>query len=248
MPPVQMRLDELARHADVASTTVRLYQNKGLLPGPQLVGRVGWYDDAHLTRLRLIAKLQADGFSLAGISRLLSTWERGRDLADLVGVERELDSLLGAAESLVLDPPQLAERFPEGVLTPDLLQRSMALGLVEPTDDGRFRVPDPRFLDTGAALAGLGVPSSVILDEWERLVVQSDEVAGRFVAVFEQHLLPPDWRDLDGERMADLAAVLGQLRRLAASVLAAALDASMRRIAAERLSELVGHPDRAPQP
>ena len=53
----EYRLDELARAAGVASTTVRLYRSRGLLPPPRLEGRTGWYDDAHLSRLCLIARL-----------------------------------------------------------------------------------------------------------------------------------------------------------------------------------------------
>src|SRR5262245_58628322 len=91
----QYRLDELARRAGVASTTVRLYQNKGLLAPPRLEGRTGWYNDSHLSRLRLIARLQGEGYSLAGIANLLAQWEQGRGLDAVVGVEAQLDSLLG---------------------------------------------------------------------------------------------------------------------------------------------------------
>ena len=37
-----MRVDDLARAAGVATTTIRLYQSKGLLPPPRLVGRTGY--------------------------------------------------------------------------------------------------------------------------------------------------------------------------------------------------------------
>ena len=37
----EYRLDELARRAGVASTTVRLYRSKGLLARPRLEGRTG---------------------------------------------------------------------------------------------------------------------------------------------------------------------------------------------------------------
>src|SRR3569832_234580 len=91
----EFRLDELARRAKVASTTVRLYRAKGLLPPPRLEGRTGWYSEAHLNRLRLIARLQDEGHSLAGIGDLLDLWEQGRSLDAVVGVEAELDALIG---------------------------------------------------------------------------------------------------------------------------------------------------------
>jgi DNA-binding transcriptional MerR regulator len=238
-----MRLDDLARAAGVATTTVRLYQNKGLLPGPRLVGRTGYYDEHHLARLRLIGRLQDEGFSLASIGRLLESWEQGRELSEIVGVEQQLDLLLSRGSggaALVLDPIEFAERFPEGMLTPELVQRATALGLVEPTEDGRIRVPDRRFLETGPALARLGIPPDVILDEWERLVEVTDGIADRFVSLFETQILPADWRTgLDGERARELAGTLDRLRRAAEQVMLAALDASIARIGAQRLAELI---------
>ena len=99
----EFRLDDLARRAGVASTTVRLYQSKGLLAPPRLEGRTGWYNESHLSRLRLIARLQAEGHSLAGIRNLLVEWEQGRSLDAVVGVETELDALLGDVHAVVED-------------------------------------------------------------------------------------------------------------------------------------------------
>ncbi len=235
-----MRLDDLAREAGVATTTVRLYQNKGLLPPPRLVGRTGYYDGSHLTRLALIGRLQEQGFSLAGIGRVLDTWEGGKDLADLVGVERQLDVLLSRPGAVVMDAAELLAQFPPDSLTPELIQRAVSMGLVEVTQDGTFRVPDRRFLETGATLIRLGVPVSVVLDEWAHLSEVTDEIARRFIGVFEDHLLADDWQDdLDGSRTAALASTLAQLQQAAAQVLAAALDSSVSREGAKRLARLV---------
>lgn len=236
----EYRLDELARQAEVASTTVRLYQSKGLLAPPRLEGRTGWYDDSHLSRLRLIARLQNEGHSLAGIADLLEQWENGRSLDAVIGIEAELDSLLGEVHAVVLDPADLLARFPEGSMTPELMQRAAALGLVEPTEDGRVRVADRRFLDSGAALADLGIPADVILDEWEALVAHTDEIAQRFINIFEVHLAPEEWRDgLDTDKARELATTLAQLQATARQVLLAALDASVARLGRERLGELI---------
>jgi hypothetical protein len=111
---------------------------------------------------------------------------------------------------------------------------------VEPTDDGRVRVRDPRFLEAGAALAELGVPTDAILDEWEHLTRHTDAVAKRFVAVFEEHLLPDKWReDLDPASVARLAGTLRRLQHLAGQVTLAALDASIGKVGGRRLGELV---------
>jgi DNA-binding transcriptional MerR regulator len=236
----EYRLDELARRASVASTTVRLYQSKGLLAPPRLEGRIGWYDDSHLSRLRLIARLQSKDYSLAGIGNLLDQWEQGRSLDAVIGVEAELDALLSDAHSVVLDPAELLDRFPAGLMTPELMQRAGALGLVQPTEDGKVRVTDRRFLETGSALAQLGIPLEVILDEWEALVAHTDDIAERFIALFEQHLTPDDWHSgLDADEARALAATLARLQITARQVLAAALDASVARIGRQRLGQLI---------
>jgi DNA-binding transcriptional MerR regulator len=236
----EFRLDELARRADVASTTVRLYQTKGLLAPPRLVGRTGWYDESHLSRLRLIARLQADGHSLAGIARLLQQWEKGRSLDAVVGVESELDALLVGSTPVELEPSELLGHFADGSMTPELLQRATDLGLIALTDDGRIRVADRRFVDTGSSLARLGVPLAVILDEWEALLVHTDDLAQRFIALFEEHVATKGWREeLESGDAATLAASLAQLRVTARTVVSTALDTSLARIGRERLGDLV---------
>lgn len=236
----EYRLDELARRAEVASTTVRLYQNKGLLAPPRLEGRTGWYDESHLSRLRLIARLQGEGYSLAGIANLLEQWEQGRGLDAVIGVEAELDALLGDVHAVVLDPMELLGRFPDGAMTPELMQRAGALGLVQVTDDGRARVADRRFLETGSALAHMGVPAEVILDEWEALVAHTDDIAAHFISIFEAHMAPADWQEsIDTDEARELARTLAQLQATARQVLVAALDASVARIGRERLGQLV---------
>ncbi|MFZ1440613.1 MAG: MerR family transcriptional regulator [Candidatus Microthrix subdominans] len=236
----EFRLDELAQRAEVASTTVRLYRNRGLLPPPRLVGRTGWYDAGHLNRLRLITRLQSQGFSLSGIGELLEQWKQGRSLDAMLGVEDQLGALLGEPHATTLVPSQLASLFPDEALTVELMQRATGLGLVEPLDSGDVRVVDRRFIGAGATLAHLGIPLAEILDEWEALRAQTDQVANRFITLFEHHLVPDDWRtDLSNERSTELAGVLAQLRATAHQVLAAALDASIGELGREHLGGLL---------
>lgn len=236
----QYRLDELARQAGVASTTVRLYQRKGILDPPRIEGRTGWYDEKHLRRLRLVANLQSDGFSLAGIARLVERWGDSSELDALAGVEAELDRVLGSAEATILDPGELVARFPDGAMTPDAMQRAAGLGLVTLTDGGRLRVADRRFLDAGAALVTLGIPVDAVLDEWEALLRQTDDLAARFVALFEAHVAPEGWQaGLDDDVATSLAAELSQLHALARQIVVAALDDSIARAGRARLGELL---------
>src|SRR3954452_18675332 len=82
-----LRIDALARKARATTRNVRAYASRGLLPPPVMKGRVAYYDEAHLGRLRLIDRLAERGFSLAAISELIRAWEQSRDLNDLLGLE-----------------------------------------------------------------------------------------------------------------------------------------------------------------
>src|SRR5207248_10687665 len=79
-----MTIDELARAAGTTTRNVRAYQTRGLLPSPRIVGRVGHYGAGHLARLRLIAKLQDQGFSLAAIDRLMAAWHARQSVSELL--------------------------------------------------------------------------------------------------------------------------------------------------------------------
>lgn len=81
-------IDELARVAGVTARNVRAYQSLGLLAGPRLAGRVGLYSAEHLDRVRAIRRLQARGFSLAGIKELLEAHDRGQTLEAVLGLDR----------------------------------------------------------------------------------------------------------------------------------------------------------------
>lgn len=85
MADMGMRIEGLAVAAGVSTRNIRAYQSLGLLGPPALSGRVGFYGEAHLDRLRAISRLHAQGFSLAAIRSLFEAQERGHTLEDVLG-------------------------------------------------------------------------------------------------------------------------------------------------------------------
>lgn len=105
-----MRIGALARTAELASKTIRFYEQAGLLPGPPRTP-AGYRDSPTeaVTRLAFIREAQAAGLTLAEIRDVLAIRDDGqppcRDVADLVDrhlaqVERRLTELAQTREAL----------------------------------------------------------------------------------------------------------------------------------------------------
>lgn len=227
----ELTIDEIARDAELPVSTIRLYQNKGLLAPPIKRGRVGYYGQDHRDRLRLIAHLQTRGFSLAAIKESLDSWNAGRSLDHLLGVGAVAPTLERAPIRLTLT--ELVERF-EGVgLSQAEMQRAVATGLVE-LDGTDVVVKHEAFAEIGPAVAKLGVPVAEILDEYDALAMAVDEIAQRFRAVFEQHMWQPFVeRGLPEGEIGALTNDVGQLTELATSVVTVELQERFAAFAAE---------------
>ena len=66
------RIGELAKAADVASSTVRFYERQGLLrPSSRSASNYRLYSESDLERLRFIRAAQATGFTLEDVTQLL---------------------------------------------------------------------------------------------------------------------------------------------------------------------------------
>src|ERR1700754_2320045 len=83
----EYRIDDLARLAGTTTCNIRVYRDRGLLPPPLRVGRIALFNDTHLTRLRLITSMLDRGYNIAHVREMLSAWEEGKDLGDVLGLE-----------------------------------------------------------------------------------------------------------------------------------------------------------------
>src|SRR6202789_722535 len=72
-PGYELTIEQLAGEVGMSVRNIRNHQSRGLLPAPEVRARVGYYGGDHVARLRLILDLQADGFNLAAIERLMSS-------------------------------------------------------------------------------------------------------------------------------------------------------------------------------
>jgi DNA-binding transcriptional MerR regulator len=240
-----MTIDELAQCAGTASSTVRMYQARGLVPAPERRGRIGYYGPGHLARLRLIDHLQEQGFSLASIKGLIDAWEDGRGLEDVLGLEAQVAAVWGPEEPLRLDLQQFAAKFEGQEVTAEIAQRALALDLIA-LDGSEVVIKSPRFLEIGAELARSGIPLGEILDELEELQKQADDIAQRFTGVFERHIWAPFVeRGLPPGEIRQLTESLQRLSTLAEGVVGVALRDALRHAAGRFIADQAAALDEA---
>jgi DNA-binding transcriptional MerR regulator len=236
----EYRIDELAREAGTTVRNVRAYQDRGLLPPPRRSGRVGLYTDAHLARLRLIGQLLERGYTLGNSAELITAWERGQDLGELLGLEAELVQPWSDEVATTISLEDLNSLFGQD---DDALREAVKLGLLEPEEGGeRFRVPSPRLLHAGAELVAAGIPLDAVLNHARQLARDTDRIAARFVELVSANVFEPYGdKPFPAEDVPRLAELLRRLRPLAETT----VDAYLARAMEERLArELGNHYDR----
>ena len=179
---MEYRIEQLARTAGVAVDTIRFYQGKGLLDAPRRDGRVTWYGENHVERLRRIKELQQQGFTLTVIQRFLSGELEPSDEALVAAVTHP-----SAPQTLSLG--ELAER--SGVAEPLLLSLQQA-GLLVPieadADEARYPADDLVAIAAGMKLISAGVPIGSLMELGKDYAAAVDRTARQAVDLFDRHV------------------------------------------------------------
>lgn len=232
------RRDELARAAGVKVRNLRYYQERGLLPPPRREGRIAWYSDDHLTRLRLINDLLGRGYTVNGIAELLAAWEQGGGLSQLLGLEREMTRDWEQGDPVVMSRAELRELFGP-TASPGDTRRAAELGYV--TIDGDLVTHrSRRLLEATVTLVRAGVPLAEVLDAGGFVQTQAAAVADRFVALFRAHVIGADGLEqLSATRLRQITEAVAALRPLAGEVVAAEFARAMARRVDTEVSELL---------
>jgi DNA-binding transcriptional MerR regulator len=240
-PPVdepQIRVEELARRADLSVDTIRFYQKRQLLPPPRRDGRIAWYGSDHVERLQRIRELQRQGFSLTVIQRLLAG---ELDAADVPLAAAVAGAQAGDADLLTLD--ELAVRV--GVPAP-LLDAVAREGLIVAQQrDGAtgYTSADAEVLRAGLRLLEAGFPLPDLLALARRHHDATRAIAADAVEMFDAHVRHPiQTSDLDDDTKAQrLVDAFGTLLPTVTTLVANHFRSVLLEVAQEHL-EAVGAP------
>ena len=176
----EYRMEELARLAGITVRTLRFYRERKLIPPPRREGRIAWYDDHHLARLRTIAALLERGHTLSGIAELAEAFDHGRDVGDLLGLGAPTEET-----PVRLTPEELADHF-AGQATPENLAAAMELGYLG-TDGDEIVHISRRLLDVSATLVHEGIPLAEVLAAAKRVREHADALADLFAGLILRH-------------------------------------------------------------
>jgi DNA-binding transcriptional MerR regulator len=184
-----LTVEQLAAESGMSVRNIRAHQARGLLPPPEVRQRVGYYGPGHVTRLQLISQLQADGFNLKGIERLLEGTS-GEASESIMDFRRAVTEPFESERPQIFTMSELRERFGADA-TPLLLRRAIKLGLVSPVGPASFEVASPRLLEIAAEMIERGVPAEALLDVVDVMKRSSEYVADAFVRLFVSSVWQP---------------------------------------------------------
>jgi DNA-binding transcriptional MerR regulator len=234
---VEMTIDELARDSGMTARNIRAHQSRGLLPPPVVRARTGYYGPEHMARIRLIQDMQAQGFNLKSIERLLDMGARSGS-AGTLEFQRSVLQPFVTEEPEVVDATGLADTFGDP-LDPKLVAKAEKNGLLRPIGQGAWEVPSPTMLRAGRELVELGIPLEHALAVADSINRHTAAISKEFVKLFVKDVLEPI-RDSGGEADGDLvaaAAAVERLRPLASGAVMASFGLAMTRAVERQLQK-----------
>jgi DNA-binding transcriptional MerR regulator len=206
-PPGEHTIDDLAAISGVPSRTIRFYQSKGVLPRPELKGRVAYYGPAHVDRLKLIASLQDRGLRIDGIRELMARIDKGElDVNEWLGLDAQLQVAWASDEPRTVSEAELLEIT--GPARPGQLAALIRARLIE--RHGKvFLIHTPALLEVAVKLEAAGLDLEITHGAAEILRKHLGRAAGELAEHFLEHAREGFGRNAE---VADLAAAFQALR------------------------------------
>lgn len=234
----EYRIEELARMAGTTTRNIRVYRDRGLLHPPLRVGRIALFNDSHLTRLRLITSLLDRGYNISHVHEMLSAWEEGKDIGDMLGLENAIAGSWATEKPermSVADARRLVDDDPG-------FDRMVGLGVIK-LDDGEAIVVRPKLIEAFNDIRQYGVPTDKLIDVHEQVAPLIGQISDILVqAGVEQVIgklkpgapMPPD------TEVAELITMLVRLRTQAVSAVSATLAFSIESSIETAVGQILG--------
>jgi DNA-binding transcriptional MerR regulator len=223
-PEANLTVEQLAYETGMSVRNIRNHQSRGLLPPPEVRARVGYYGPDHVARLRLIQEMQAEGFKLSAIERLIG--EHGEDADRFVGLRQAVTAPFASEAPEVYTREELTEKF--GTDDDRLLDKAQKLGLLVDLGGDRYEATSPTLLRAAEEVMAMGIDLPAALAVIEKLNRNAQSSARTFVSLFVDELWKPfDEAGRPEEGWEEIIAAIGRLRPLAFDALNATFRLSL---------------------
>lgn len=241
-----LTIEQLAAETGLTVRNIRSHRARNLLQPPVVRDQIGYYGPEHVNRLKLIRQLQAEGFNLTAIKRLI---ERAPQAADsLLSTMQLVTEPFETEEPKVVSAAELSRRFRIDDPATAVLHAT-ELGILLPVGDGAFEAPIPSLLDVAEELVALGVPLRHSLTVVKKVRDSCRVVAREFIRLFVEDVFRPfQAAGLPEERWPELLVAIERLRPMSAQVVLGVyqltMGAEVEQAAAHELKQLFKHTSR----
>ena len=219
-----LTVEQLAYETGMSVRNIRNHQSRGLLPPPEVRARIGYYGAEHVARLRLIQEMQAEGFKLSAISRLIG--EHGADADRFVGLRQAVTAPFATEAPEVYSRDELTEKF--GTDEDRLIEKAKKLGLLVDLGGERYEAPSPALIRAAEEVTAMGIELPAALAAIEKLSRNAQSSARTFVELFVDNVWKPfDDAGRPEEGWEEIIAAIGRLRPLAFDALNATFRLSL---------------------
>ncbi|OBA87390.1 MerR family transcriptional regulator [Mycobacteriaceae bacterium 1482268.1] len=234
----EYRIEDLARLAGTTTRNIRVYRDRGLLHPPLRVGRIALFNDTHLTRLRLITSLLDRGYNISHVHEMLSAWEQGKNVGDMLGLESAIAGSWANEKPermSVADAKRLVDDDPG-------FERLVGLGVIR-LDDGEAIVVRPKLIEAFNEVRQYGVATGKLIDLHEQIAPLVDQISDILVKAGIEEVverikpgaaLPPD------TEVAELITMLVRFRTQAVSAVSSTLAFSIESTIEAAVGQILG--------
>lgn len=224
----EYRLEELASAAGVSARNIRAYRERGLLDAPRREGRSAFYDDHHLSQLRIISDLLRQGYTSAHIAEFFERTREGHDLAEVLGLHQAIFGRRPVTAAAVLDVA------PDD----DDAQRLIAHGLAR-VADGKVTLIDPGVADVVTHATDQRAYLRTILRMADGAAAALEEVAAAVIRAWEASIVDRFGTNYvpRPEHIAELRRMISDHRTLGSRVVADQLAMALQRRLVEAVAD-----------
>ncbi len=225
-PENELTIEQLAHETGMSVRNIRNHQSRGLLPPPEVRARTGYYGRRHAERLRLIQEMQAEGFKLTAIQRLLGAEESWAER--FIGLRRAITAPFETEAAEIVTRAELEERFGPTERNAKSLARAQKLGLLIPLGEDTFEAPSPALLRAAEEVVARGVPLETAVSVLEKVRRNAEASARAFVGLFMDEVWKPfDAAGRPAERWPEITETIERLRPLASEAVLAVFKQTM---------------------